>query len=712
MFTVKQTQLILSGSLAFCTSISLSFGFEHDVSGDIDDDGVFEQSVHIRNYVILDDAASLTHGSGSIASGAESQAVGANSLAFGPESQALYDASLAVGSNAVAGHYFTTSLGDHTMALSQSSVALGYWNFGFDSGDDSAHSPFDTLLEIGNGDETSRGNALTVFKNGQTTLSNKSWLAANGQNAWPAMPAAIDDQTALVVEGDMTLLGSLNYSGGSLLTIEQAGQSFLSVDDNNSLSLGEAGFSGASPSNTLAWGTSNAKGNYSSAWGRSSDATRDYATAWGWDALASGKGATAWGRQTKASAYLTTAIGQYNIGGGSSGKWKTWDSIFEVGIGTSSSNRINGLTVRKDGKVLIGAHDQVSGLDGFNETMKVSGPIVVSDYAEESETPSLGTIRFSDGRMEGYVTLNGVDTWVKLDADHTEQIDLLTTGLDGVIADTEGNTEIVRNLETVSSETSRMVESLEYKLDDVYANAQRITEISYQQDAFRYDLESTNYQLDGVYGSVMNLEHQQDAFRYDLESTNYQLDGVYGSVMNLEYQQDAFGHDLESTRYLVDELYGSFMNLEHQQDTFGYDLESMRYEIIYLDDQLMYMNDSVSDNTIISRNNETNLLGVESHVSYLSDDFYNLRDSISWYEDGILSNSNLSYQNLNNIQLVVDETAGIKNTQTAIINEINMVKEEKLSAYGGVVEGDLAVTGGLFVLEPQGDVSMGEYTAE
>jgi hypothetical protein len=60
--------------------------------------------------------------------------------------------------------------------------------------------------------------------------------------------------------------------------------------------------------------------------------------------------------QAKADALLCTAIGRYNVGGGSPKDYVSTDPIFEVGIGANNTNRRNAFTIRKDGFISMGNH--------------------------------------------------------------------------------------------------------------------------------------------------------------------------------------------------------------------------------------------------------------------------------------------------------------------------------------------------------------------
>jgi hypothetical protein len=98
----------------------------------------------------------------------------------------------------------------------------------------------------------------------------------------------------------------------------------------------------------------NADGQYATAMGFNSDALALGSTAIGYSADATGNFSTAFGRNTQAQSRNSFAIGRYNVGGGSATSWIGSDPIFEIGIGSSNSNRANAMTVRKDGRVGIG----------------------------------------------------------------------------------------------------------------------------------------------------------------------------------------------------------------------------------------------------------------------------------------------------------------------------------------------------------------------
>jgi len=96
-----------------------------------------------------------------------------------------------------------------------------------------------------------------------------------------------------------------------------------------------------------------ALGDYSTALGFSTIASEDYSTALGRQTEASGEYSTAMGLGSRASSFSSTSIGRYNIGGGNFTVWSDTDPLFEIGNGSSASNRHNALTVLKNGQHTI-----------------------------------------------------------------------------------------------------------------------------------------------------------------------------------------------------------------------------------------------------------------------------------------------------------------------------------------------------------------------
>lgn len=191
-------------------------------------------------------------GADSLASGYESKASGLNSTASGFRSEARGANSTATGAETVASGYGSTASGfrghalgaysyaggDTTSAVGDRSIAMGHWTnaasaseivFGRLNAEAPSANPYewnelDALFRVGNGHQLGTdiedysgpfgalSDALTILKNGQTTLTNKAW-----KNRDTSTPAVADPSTAttdsggdaLVVEGHTRLKGKV-----------------------------------------------------------------------------------------------------------------------------------------------------------------------------------------------------------------------------------------------------------------------------------------------------------------------------------------------------------------------------------------------------------------------------------------------------------------------------------------------------------------------
>lgn len=204
------------------------------------------------NSNIADGSYNTVWGKDSVASGAYTTAWGDGSLALGSYSTAWGHAltlaqystawagaaadgeySTAVGYGSNTWGYHTIAMGYYVNANSISSFAVGAYNIGFYT----EESPYvglydwldlDPLFEIGNGSsDITRSNAITVLKNGRTTVTNKYWDSLD-PSALPADPDPVinGDQSsageALVVEGHARFEGNVSLAQGVLVngTIE------------------------------------------------------------------------------------------------------------------------------------------------------------------------------------------------------------------------------------------------------------------------------------------------------------------------------------------------------------------------------------------------------------------------------------------------------------------------------------------------------------
>jgi hypothetical protein len=137
---------------------------------------------------------------------------------------------------------------------------------------------------------------------------------------------------------------------------------------------------------------------------------------------AHGRWATAWGYRINADSFLSTAFGQYNIGGVDIANhgdrtWLLGDPLLEVGLGLTDSSRANALTILKDGRIALGAHSALPSI--AVETVQVQGPILIQDYADiATASPSAGAIRYDAAAMDFMAAVSvdsqGVATWKSL----------------------------------------------------------------------------------------------------------------------------------------------------------------------------------------------------------------------------------------------------------------------------------------------------------
>jgi len=163
----------------------------------------------------------LSFGSNSTASSTHSVAQGANitasslyTFASGLNSSATAPFAFARGSNATASGSFSMSCGLYTRANTYSEFVLGRYNN--QSTTINAWNEEDALFRIGNGSsDTVRSDALTVQKNGKTTIVNKAWKTrAPGTPATsdPFPTTADSGGDALVVDGHTVLNGRVTIA--------------------------------------------------------------------------------------------------------------------------------------------------------------------------------------------------------------------------------------------------------------------------------------------------------------------------------------------------------------------------------------------------------------------------------------------------------------------------------------------------------------------
>lgn len=145
----------------------------------------------------------------SFATGINTTASGLFSTALGAGTIASAERSTAFGTNTTASAYGATAMGDGTTALSYGETTIGFYNTNYTPISLIISNVSYRLFVIGNGNGNSaRSNALTVLKNGNTTINGAltaggiAYPATNGNNGqvlttngsgvatWTSIPAA------------------------------------------------------------------------------------------------------------------------------------------------------------------------------------------------------------------------------------------------------------------------------------------------------------------------------------------------------------------------------------------------------------------------------------------------------------------------------------------------------------------------------------------
>ena len=168
-------------------------------------------------------AHAVAIGSGATASGEYSHANGTSVTASGNYSRASGIGSTASGYYtkahgyyATASSYYASATGFHTAAWTIDETVFGRYNKESSYVSPFTYGPMDGLFRLGNGDSTARSDAMTVLKNGQTTLTNKEWKAAVSADPDTALddPASATDSAgeALVVDGHTKLNGKVTVT--------------------------------------------------------------------------------------------------------------------------------------------------------------------------------------------------------------------------------------------------------------------------------------------------------------------------------------------------------------------------------------------------------------------------------------------------------------------------------------------------------------------
>lgn len=387
----------------------------------------------------------------SFAAGRETEAYGTGATSFGRKSRAHGNYSFAAGHRVVAGTLREAVLGSHNVILNGNSTT---WNetdpifqIGIGTSSVAANRKnaltilkngkvglgnFATnnnvkpkeILHIGTGDTINHkvriqdlpktlgtaSDSIVVVDNigilrsikASSLKSNGPWYKQgsnqtttdNNENIYQQGAVAIGknngiDGVALDVRGPVRI-GTAN-STEVIGTYSLAGGQNVIASGNNAVAYGYRSI--ATGNNSIAVGYQvEASGIGSTALGGNTQASGSYTFVSGDATEAFGRNSVAFGENTYAHSMSEFVIGRYNaITTGNASTWNAGNSVFQVGIGDSESNRKNALTIRKNGWVGIGAitplGSELLRVDGSIQTASTTYPDYVfeSYYEETSE---------------------------------------------------------------------------------------------------------------------------------------------------------------------------------------------------------------------------------------------------------------------------------------------------------------------------------------
>ncbi|MCX7550477.1 tail fiber domain-containing protein [Xanthomarina sp. F2636L] len=212
--------------------------------------------------------------------------------------------------------------------------------------DTTASGQFSTAMGIATEASNERATAMGSF----TTASGSSSTAMGSNTEASGNYSTAMGSGSTASGGVSTAMGHVTEASGDFST---AMGSSTTASGSSSTAMGNSTIASGSRSTAMGFNTE-ASGINSTALGTETTASGTYSTAMGRATNTSAWYSTAMGYQTKAEAYMSTAIGRFNVGGGASiPPVAPTDPLFELGNGSSDTNRQNALTVLKNGNLGI-----------------------------------------------------------------------------------------------------------------------------------------------------------------------------------------------------------------------------------------------------------------------------------------------------------------------------------------------------------------------
>jgi Chaperone of endosialidase/Head domain of trimeric autotransporter adhesin len=294
-------------------------------------------------------AETISSGNSSFAGGLASKASGNWSLAFGNNTLADGVSSVAMGMGTVASNGFSFAMGWETQATGIFSAAFGRGSIanGFGStaiGDSTIASGGDSFS--GGGHSKATGNCSLAFggltiASGGSSVALGSNTSAVGTLSFAMGDSSIAKNTWSCAFGNRTIAsGDASFTGGWKCE----------SDGHHSFSFGEY--------NKAIHGGDVAFGDNTKAEGGDSFST-------GYFANANGSYSAAFGKSTIVNSFAALVLGRFNdtIGMTNSNWYVSTDPAFEIGNGTSNTNRENAFTVLQNGNTAIGHSSPTQMLD-------------------------------------------------------------------------------------------------------------------------------------------------------------------------------------------------------------------------------------------------------------------------------------------------------------------------------------------------------------
>lgn len=172
-----------------------------------------------------------------------------------------------------------------------------------------------------------------------------------------------------------------------------------------------------------------ASGDFSTSFGSSSTANGNYSTTFGLSNLADGNFSFTSGRGLNADAFYSSVFGRYNNGGGDPSEWLDQEPLFEIGNGTSDTNRSNALTVYKNGEHYINSDFVGLTINSLNTGLFINNPLtgIFINNPEQNgiSVSSAGTFGGSfTGQTAGVIAQSSI----------SENSDLILGGGDGILS--------------------------------------------------------------------------------------------------------------------------------------------------------------------------------------------------------------------------------------------------------------------------------------